>query len=835
MAMTSLSIGCLVLVTLAGAFDEDSINRIQYGILFERLSDFPVLSSDWIHSFVIPIPEIVKPDPFLLRARNITQTDWDKCLNVLVSHVMFHTENNRTLNIDPQSACAVHPREIILLLESYKSFVQTVIFSQDKMNSLLPPELDLAKMSKKREGPILPFIGEITSSLFGLATTGQINKVIKHVNQITKTQATQTATIQHTLADLSSFRKIFNDRLNLAVNMTNKLSQEFTVHMNEFRHNANSIIDIMMVTREISYRRNSLTGASIRVLSHLDQYIRGLEFLKTGFLTVDLIPIKHMTEVIKGIQNSLNREHPLRRFYVSYGDPLYYYTKPMHFIVTRNHTNLIIGLKIPLSAYEKPFNAYKINYYPLAIPKNHKDSLMIDQSWKGLAINAPPQGHDRSIAFFELDDTDMAELRITQNLKVIKRVMHVNHATNCLMAIYLDKPLQVKRHCHYHIIVNGMTSTLYHLTGAKYYLTHINNYMLCFNIGDDRKYFNSTKCDTTCVINVPDDCTLYTDNYRVDHAFGIMLPKQMLMNEQYLASIPVLLQFLPEKDIKTLSGSKLYSEKVEITIPPIEVYKNPLADKLPEDNIQKLSLTKAISNLKNDEKIIGSLADSIILGQTQIAPRPTSPLDVTSILSTIVVRILVVQAIYCLYKIRMLTMALALINKPSAYAQSGDENTMEDGKEGRISFHLFPSATKRETTTQDIHSVMQASIASNWIFILFALAIIAAIGAVGLYIYRKYCITFRKISPHCSLSLQFSIRQDNVFIKLCSIVAVQEDLIIICKQWIEDVNLIGCISPQLNFAWRAKLWNNFTDQATKVPQYISVKYWDAVRPAFPNH
>ena len=124
---------------------------------------------------------------------------------------------------------------------------------------------------------------------------------------------------------------------------------------------------------------------------------------------------------------------------------------------------------------------------------------------------------------------------------------------------------------------------------------------------------------------------------------------------------------------------------------------------------------------------------------------------------------------------------------------------------------------------------MQASIASNWIFILFALAISAAIGAVGLYIYRKYCITFRKISPHCSLSLQFSVGQDNVFIKLCSIMAVQEDLIIICKQWIEDVNLIGCISPQLNFAWRAKLWNSFTDQATNVPQYISVKYWDAFR------
>ena len=106
-------------------------------------------------------------------------------------------------------------------------------------------------------------------------------------------------------------------------------------------------------------------------------------------------------------------------------------------------------------------------------------------------------------------------------------------------------------------------------------------------------------------------------------------------------------------------------------------------------------------------------------------------------------------------------------------------------------------------------------------FSLFALAIIAATGAVGLYIYRKYCINFRKTGPHCSLSLQFSIRQDNVFIKLCSIVAVQEDLIIICKQWIK-YQFKQLHQPTTQFCLASKIMEQFYRSSNKsTPIHLS--------------
>ena len=628
----------------------------------------------------------------------------------------------------------------------------------------------------------------------------------------------------HELRDLSSFGKLANDRLNLAASMIKTLGTEMTTEVNTFTRYVQNADTNHKITRELNFKQTALNGATTRILNQLEQYSRGLEFLKTGSITVDLIPVKHMTDVIKGIQDSLNRGLPSRQFHVSHTNPSDYYTKRMHFLVTRNDTNLIIGMKIPLSAYQKPFHAYKLNYYPLAIPKNTKDSLMLDHSWKGMAVSTPPQGEDKNISFFELDDADMLELRLTQNLKLEKRVIKTNFAQDCILAIYLDNVKRVKKYCHYHIIVDGMAPALYHLSGAMYYLTHVNDYILRCNKDPDRMYYNKTKCTTTCIVHIPDDCTLTTSNYRIDHAFGITLPKQLYPYEKFLASVPVLLQFFSENDIKTLSGSKLYSADVEITVPPIQVYRNPLADKLPEDNVQRLSLTKAITNLKKDEKIIGSLADSIIVGQSQIAPKPTSMLDISNILSTIFVGLLIVHAIYTLYKIRMLTVALALIQKPGAYAQSGEET--DDGK---ISFNFLPPNTQNEATTTDIHTVLQASIASNWIFIIFAMVIAAIVITAGYCIYRKYCTHFHQRKLHCILALQFSVEQDSVFIKLCSIMASSDDLIVICKNWIEDVNLNGCLSPQLNLAWKAKLWNSFTDQASTIPQSISVKYWDALR------
>ena len=82
-----------------------------------------------------------------------------------------------------------------------------------------------------------------------------------------------------------------------------------------------------------------------------------------------------MAQIIQGIQTSLNREPPSRRFYVSSMNPGECYTRKFHMFVTRNGsygTNMVIALKIPLTAYEKPFKAFKLNYLPLTIPNNDK-------------------------------------------------------------------------------------------------------------------------------------------------------------------------------------------------------------------------------------------------------------------------------------------------------------------------------------------------------------------------------------------------------------------------------------------------------------------------------
>ena len=179
-----LSIGWLVLVTLTTAFDEDSINRIQFGVLFERLPDFSAVNAEWMHSFIIPIPKTVKPDPFITRTGAIQETDWQKCMSRIIIHLLKVEETpsrNDSFNMGREinSSCEYHAQEIIHLFESYRDFHRTVKSTQDKIDSLLPPQLDLVKLTKiKREGPLLPFIGEITSSLFGLVTTSQINKVI---------------------------------------------------------------------------------------------------------------------------------------------------------------------------------------------------------------------------------------------------------------------------------------------------------------------------------------------------------------------------------------------------------------------------------------------------------------------------------------------------------------------------------------------------------------------------------------------------------------------------------------------------------------------------------
>ena len=156
---------------------KEIVQRLNYGIVFKPEVDMFMAQEEWLHTFQIPVP------------RKLGSPDIGSC----------HRDNDKCLLINQVLS------QVILIR------TETALCINDTVNIIrkLVPETTVHMARSARS--LLPFIGHLSKSIFGLAT--EIDIFAKHINALTRRTEDLSEILSHNGTHFSSYIKATNKRM----------------------------------------------------------------------------------------------------------------------------------------------------------------------------------------------------------------------------------------------------------------------------------------------------------------------------------------------------------------------------------------------------------------------------------------------------------------------------------------------------------------------------------------------------------------------------------------------------------------------------------------------
>ena len=161
----------LLCCILGGAQSTETLRRMNYGVVFQTKSALQLSNEDWLHTYKVPLPA----GPHLPSIGTCHKDD-DTC--ILIGHVLAQINTVRA---------------------------ETSARLNDNLETVykLIPESTHTKGRGKRS--LLPFLRQLSPSIFGTATLDDINVLARHINELNRRTMKISNAIEQHGAHMSSF------------------------------------------------------------------------------------------------------------------------------------------------------------------------------------------------------------------------------------------------------------------------------------------------------------------------------------------------------------------------------------------------------------------------------------------------------------------------------------------------------------------------------------------------------------------------------------------------------------------------------------------------------
>ena len=408
----------------------DTIQRLNYGVLFKPDSKLVLSQEYWTHTFHLNLPGRMKPTSMPRCTQN---SSYCVTLNDLISVV-------HTIHVQTQS-------RVNEVVRSIKSLI---------------PETEFSSNSKKARA-FLPFIGSLSRSLFGTATIEDVQILASHVNVLNSRTRNFAKTLQHSEERLSSFMTVVDTKtsnLLRGIELNKDVIQNLTVAFNERLITLESIL-----TNVSSLLVQQINEASV-IRSNMGNFQSAVQSLVEGRLSSFLIPRMKFRNVIKSIANSLRKNH--KGFYLVNTDPAYFYSHAK-FIYARHYGNLYISVKFPISTHNQPLQLYKVITLPVPLNATSSHATQLLNVPEYIAIT---HHHD---FFVHLSSTDLLKCTPTSLSLCPNNIPLTPFSTSdCTMAIFQNNPKMVNKLCDFRFVPNALKPNLIELSPTSVLVYKVN-------------------------------------------------------------------------------------------------------------------------------------------------------------------------------------------------------------------------------------------------------------------------------------------------------------------------------------------------------------------------
>ena len=338
---------------------EDTVIRVNYGLLYRNIGKMQVVTDKWLHIFRIQLPDI--PDrPTLatmtckkqVGSRNPSgEFRYAACVTQHKAGTTPANECDSTHNLS-ESTC--------LAATAYSSLVKD-IYTELSMEyeHLVELVTDLFKDSSNRHKRALLDLSGIFSTVFGFGRQKDIDQVKHAVDEVhnnLKNQALKEAQMfkdMHSAIDVTNKRlEHVSQRLFQVANYTRRATQQLGSIM---LHGLGMLALRLQHVMELSLEASKL----IREISEFRQ--RLLELLQ-GKLSPQLIRPNLVRAMLADIANRLRLSQP--EFTIALDSPSEAYSLE-NFYIQRHDKSIYLGIYVPLAYENAAFDLYQIDSYPL--------------------------------------------------------------------------------------------------------------------------------------------------------------------------------------------------------------------------------------------------------------------------------------------------------------------------------------------------------------------------------------------------------------------------------------------------------------------------------------
>lgn len=543
------------------------LQRLNYGVVFKQKDHLQLATESWIHTFEISLPE-----------------------GINLVNIFGCSQNKKTCDLVYE-----------LLGEINQIRQDTEIRINNTLSTIirLIPEKQLIVKSRRKRA-LLSFIGDLSKSIFGTATTKDVEMLARHINSLNKISRNVIKSVEQHENDLSSFMKATDERITNIVKglEENHLAIEhIQTQLYESFHSLETSFSIMSVfiAKQIEKSR--------QLESIFNELLEGIYDLVEGKMSPHLVSTETMLSTLKGIQEILHEKFP--GFHLVYKDPalIYQYVST---IFARKGSKLYVSVKFPISPFSRPLLLFEILSFPVPVNETSDHATQLMQLPKYFAISQDSK-HYTSLKSHELNSctfNKMIECRFNKILTPVSQ-------KSCVFSLFSDEKSLIKQNCNFRFLLNHISTDVVLLTKSSILVYNLD--VLEFDCKNEKK--KVAGCNF-CVIHVPCECSVTTT-----HTF---LPARLTdcheetSEKLHPVNLALLQQFFNDSTLNDIGSNTLFQNPLATDVPNFKIYNHSMNQILADDNQAHLNLEKMANSAKNNSLIFQSLTESLLYGDISL-------------------------------------------------------------------------------------------------------------------------------------------------------------------------------------------------------------------------
>ena len=684
----------MCLCVLGMATEKQHIQRINYGIIFEQTSNIYLGQENWIHTFQIQLPK-------KLHLSGELYCNMPQCKTA--GHIIKSLNSLRTQLMASVNTTVRHIHQMIPSTE--EQALNTYVGS--------------SQSKRRHKRGLFDFVGQISKSLFGTATSADINTLKRHMQVLNNNNVKLAQAMALQDKHLSSFITTVDDRFNNVMNAVQK-NHEDTVALTDLAHRSMDALEheFLLLSQMILKQVN----VSAQLEKELEHIKLGIHDLVKGKLSPFLMSPHNLKSCLHQIQAILDTKYS--KFSIIHKDPLYYYSNG-DFLYTRTHSHLYITLKIPISSFAQPILSFNIYSFPVPVNSTEGHATQL--------LNLPDYFLHTSDnqQFTTLSTAKISQCSGTTTLFCKFNVAFKASASpTCLSAIFFNQKDLVNTLCDFRFIENSLTPSIVELSPSHTLIYKTSMLALdCPNGQTIRK-----GC-AFCIMTIPCRCSVTSDNLYLPPRLGECNNNTNDITILHPVNLALLQEFFNEDTHSTIFGDTIFDEFVNLQIPSFHIFNHSFSQYLANDNKQHLSLKRIAKAMKKDGTVFQTLAESMIAGKVDFAlDQWPDTSGIIAIIATSLAFFGFIFSLWSCYKIRTLLL-------PGLLLHQAHHATASLTSKPTLSFIYDPASVNPTPKTIEEH--IYTSFTTPWPYVTLSVLTTIVIFACLTNLWQKFLRTHK--------------------------------------------------------------------------------------------